>query len=123
MLPQSGGNTASRASRGQKINTNRLKPEDLSSTPRDGKILAARADLNGKFGAQVILKVAVNGEIKFWYLDIKKNPNYQLLTEKFGHEENDWVNQKILLDTEQDEFYGNYYVRVSFPEVKKGSGK
>jgi len=120
MLPQSSGQTASRTARGQKNNSNRLRPEDLSSQAREGKILAARADLEGKYGAQVILKIAVNGEIKFWYLDIKKNPNYQLLTEKFGFDENEWVNQKILLGVEQDDFYGNYWVRVSFPENKKG---
>ena len=119
MLPQAEGSTSNRASRGDNNKSNRLRVEDLSTTPREGKIVAVRADLQGKYGAQVIVKLAVGGETKFWYLDIKKNPNYKLLTAKFGHDENEWVGQKILLGTEKDDFTDNYFVRVSFPISKK----
>jgi len=119
MLPQSDGTTSNRASRGATNKGNRLRVEDLSKEPRDAKILAVKADLEGRYGAQVIAKVAVNGATKFWYLDIKKNPNYKILTAKFGHDENEWAGQKILLGLEQDEFSDNWFVRVSFPAARK----
>jgi hypothetical protein len=116
MLPNADSSQAASPSK----KSNRLHQTDLSKTPREGKIIMVKADPNGRFGAQVICKVAVNGEIKFWYLDIKKNPNYRLLVEKFGNDENDWVNQKILLGLDLDEFSDNYFVRVSFPATEKG---
>ena len=96
--------------------SNRLRVEDLSHEPREAKILAVKADPDGRFGAQVIAKIAVNGEIKFWYLDIKKNPNYKHLVGKFGNDENDWAGQRILLGLEQDNFSDNWFIRVTFSE-------
>ncbi len=119
MLPQADSTDSNRAERGAARKSNRLRVEDLSTTPRDAKIIAVKADLEGRFGAQVIAKLAVNGDTKFWYLSIKKNPNYKLLVEKFGHDENDWAGQKILLATQQDEFSDQYFVRVSFPQEAK----
>lgn len=103
--------------------SNRLHVSDLSKQPREAKIVMVKADPKGRYGPQVICKVAVNGEVKFWYLDIKKNPNYKLLVSQFGNDENDWAGQKILLGTEQDEFSDNFFVRVSFPTEEKRSRK
>jgi hypothetical protein len=118
MLPNADSSQAERPSK----KSNRLHTNDLTKQPREAKILMVKSDPNGRYGAQVICKLAVNGEIKFWYLDIKKNPNYRLLVDKFGNDENDWAGQKILLGLEQDEFSDNFFVRVSFP-VAEGRRK
>ena len=115
MLPQAEGTTSNRAASGKSNNSNRLKVEDLSMDPRSAKIQMVKADLEGRFGAQVIVKLSVNGMTKFWYLNIKTNPNYQLLVAKFGHDENDWAGEQILLGLVQDGFYDQYLIRVSFP--------
>lgn len=103
--------------------SNRLQTTDLSRQPREAKIVMVKSDPSGRYGAQVICKIAVNGEVKFWYLDIKKNPNYKLLVDKFGNDENDWVSEKILLGVEKDDFSDNLFVRVSFPEATKTKGR
>jgi hypothetical protein len=108
-------------SRGQGLNW--LRNEDLSKTPKAAKILAVRYDGENKFGPRVILKMAFEGETKFWGVSIKKNPNYKLLLEKFGEDENDWVSSSILLWLEAEEFSEQYYTRVGFPEAKEKSRK
>lgn len=120
--PDSTSGSSSGGGRTQKP-SNRLHVNDLSKQPRDAKIVMVKADPSGRYGPQVICKIAVNGEIKFWYLDIKKNPNYKLLVDKFGNEENDWAGEKILLGTEQDSFSDNYFIRVSFPGNETTGGK
>lgn len=125
MLPnadQSDRSSGRRNDGGQR-KSNRLRAEDLSTDKRDAKILAVKADPDGRYGAQVIAKIAVNGEVKFWYLDIKKNPNYKLLVDKLGHDENNWPDTRIQLDLEKDDFSDNMFIRVHFPEATKSSRK
>lgn len=118
MLPSSSGSSAPT---GRKPGGMRyLKNEDLSTQPKEAKIIAVKGDPDNKFGARVILKMALNGETMFWGVNIKKNPCYQTLEQKFGLDENDWVNQKVLLHLEQDEFSGSYFPRVTFPTGKAG---
>jgi len=95
-----------------------ITTDDLSRQPKEAKILDVRTDSENKFGPRVILKVAMDGKTWFFGVNIKKNPNYKLLLDKLGREENDWVGQKLLLNLEQDEFTENYYPRVTFPTVK-----
>jgi hypothetical protein len=97
-----------------------LSNADLSTSPKEAKILAVKVDRDHKFGPSVVLKLSLNGETRFWTLNIKKNPNFPILENKFGNDENDWVGQKILLQLEQDEFSDQYYSRVSFPSKKEG---
>lgn len=123
MLPNADQPQSSGRSGGSQKTSNRLRSEDLSKEKRDAKILAVKADPDGRYGAQVIVKVAVNGGVKFWYLDIKKNPNYKLMVEKFGNDENDWVDARIQLDLEQDGFSDNWFIRVHFPETTKSTRK
>jgi hypothetical protein len=99
-----------------------LQNEALSKQPKEAKILAIKADPDNKYGARVILKLAFEGKIVFWGVNIKKNPNYQLMLDKFGDDENDWTDQRILIHLEQDEFSGQYFARVSFPEKEKTKG-
>ena len=129
MLPQSGTSDTRSRGRGnsnQNKTSNRLTVEYLQQNGASlkeslpAKILMVKAEEN-KFqsgAVQVICKVAINGEIRFWYLDIKKNPNYGLLTKKFGHDENEWIDKQILLGLEQNDFYENQLIRVSFPTKK-----
>jgi hypothetical protein len=94
--------------------------EDLSRSAKEAKIMDVRADNENKFGPRIILKIAMDGKTWFFGVNLKKNPNYKILLDKFGREENDWVGQKILLSLEQDEFTENYYARVTFPTGGKG---
>lgn len=96
-----------------------LTNEMLSRNPKEAKILACRLDPEGKFGARVILKLAMDGTIVYWGVNIKRNPSYRSLLSKFGPEENDWAAQRILLSLEKDEFSEQYFVHVSYPDPKK----
>lgn len=130
MLPRAGSSTTStdesRPRAGKRTDTGiqYLKNEDLSSkTDKEGKILGVRLDEENKFGVRIILKLALDGKTVFFGVNIKKNPNYKILLDEFGAEENDWVGKRILLKLEQDEFTETFFPRVSFPEttaVKKG---
>jgi hypothetical protein len=99
-----------------------LKNEDLSKTPKEAKILGVRLDGENRYGPRVNVKLALEGKIKFWGIPTakSKSPNYRLLLDKFGADENDWVDKRILILLEQDEFSGQWFPRVDFPEVKKG---
>jgi hypothetical protein len=97
-----------------------LKNEDLSTTPKEAKILMVRYNKEGRFGARVEMKLAFDSGIKYFGVPPKtdgKNENYKLLTGRFGHDENEWVDQRILLFLEQDQFSGQYFVRVDFPKA------
>lgn len=104
---------------GQKWLTNEM----LSTSPQEAKILAVRYNQEGRFGARVEMKLAFRGEIIFWGVppgkDPKKNANYIVLTKAFGHDENDWADQRIQLFLEQDEWSGNYFVHCEAEGAKK----
>lgn len=102
-----------------------LKVEDLSTVAKEAKILMVRLNKNGRFGARVEMKLAFDGQIV--YFGVPPNPevtNYAVLLEKFGPEENDWVDQRILLYLEKDKFSEQYFIRVSIPpaETKRSRG-
>lgn len=102
-----------------------LSNEDLSPQPQEAKILGVNYNKDGRFGARVEMRLAFNGETVYWGVPPKKddkNPNYKLLIEKFGPNENDWVDQRILLFLEPHPFYvGQYFVRVDFPKKNSRS--
>jgi hypothetical protein len=104
-----------------------LKIEDLTTQKQEAKILAVNYNKDGRFGARVELKLAFDGKIKYWGVPPKKddkNPNYKELTEHFGHDENDWIDQRILLYVEPHKFYeGQFYIRVDFPSTKSGNSR
>jgi len=122
MLPT--GSEPQATSRGKKQGgMDWLKNEDLSTNPKEAKILMVRYNKEGRFGARVEMKLAIEGKIKYWGIPPKldsNSPNYKLLTSKFGHDENDWVDQRILLMLEKEDFGEQYFVRVDFPEEKSG---
>lgn len=98
-----------------------LKNEDLSRNPKEAKILAVRLDSENKYGPRINIKLAIDGKTKFWGVPTakSKSPNYRLLLDKFGAEENDWIDRRILLFLEQDDFSGNFFMRVDFPSEPK----
>lgn len=122
MLPAAGESTG-KGGGSARNNPNRipfLKAEHLSMQPQDAKILMVRNDPENKFGKAVILKISLGGKPYFWTLKINGNPNYQLLIQKFGPEENDWMGQPIRLHNVFDEYWETYYPTVSFPDGTKG---
>lgn len=98
-----------------------LNNADLSKSPKEARILAVKADADNKFGPRVIVKITLEGQVKFWSVPTNKSksPNYRLLLDKFGPDENDWADKKIVLFLEQDEFSGNWFPRVDFPAEDK----
>lgn len=122
MLPSGDGAPAAKRKGGMDW----LKNEDLSKTAKEAKILGVRLDEEGQFGSRVNLKLALDGKIKFWGIPTKKSksPNYRLLLDKFGADENDWVDQRILILLEKDDFSDQWFPRVDFPKAeKKPSGR
>ncbi len=122
MLPRSDSATTT-APRSQRGGQRWLKNEDLSTTPKPAKILAVKNDAENKFGPRVVLKLALDGAVIFWGVDVKKNPNYKTLEKRFGYEENNWAGQLILLGLELDEFSEQYNPAVTFPEPAKTARK
>lgn len=116
MALPTGGNSNSGSRRADRGGVPKLQITDLSRTPKEAKITGVKA-VEGQYGAQVLCKLAIGGESRLWYLtaDIKKNPNYKLLIDKFGTEENDWMNQTILLGTVTDDVTEQAFIRVTFP--------
>ena len=124
MLPT--GNEQQSKTNNRKGGMDWLKNEDLGTTPKEAKILMVRYNKEGRFGARVEMKLAMDGKIKYWGFPPRvddKNPNYRDLTSKFGHDENNWVDQRILLYLEQEGFTGQYFVRVDFPPDVRQSAK
>lgn len=100
-----------------------IKNEDLGLQPKEAKILMVRYNKEGRFGARVEMKLAIEGKIKYWGIPPKiegNSPNYRDLTAKFGHDENDWVDKRILLALEKEDFGEQYFIRVLFPDDKSG---
>jgi hypothetical protein len=111
MLPQTSG------SRGKKPRTGLpfLTFEMLTTTPKDATIVDVKYDESNQFGPSVILKVILDRKTILWTVRIKNNPNYELLTEQFGHDEESFKDKKIQLHMEKDTFSEQFFPRVSFP--------
>lgn len=126
MLPAPSSQNSSSQGRSTGKNSNRLQVADLSMDPVSAKILAVQvAEKQAKWGGgtQVVIKMAIKGAIKFWYLDVAKNPNYQILVNKLGQDENEWPDTEILMGLEKDDFHEVYYPRVTFPAATASQSK
>lgn len=115
--PSNNKQTSNRRKGGMEYITN----EVLSTQPREAKVIAVKYDPDNRYGARVVLKLAIDGQTKFWGVPVNKakSPNFRILTEAFGFEENDWVGKVITLQLEQDDFSNQYFVRAGIP-VQKG---
>jgi len=125
MLPTGNESQSNNGGRNRKqSNQVWLKNEDLSMDVKHARILAVRYNKDGKYGARVEMKLALDGKTLFWGVPPKvddKNPNYKELIAEFGPEENDWVNKTIGIFLEQDEWSGNYFPRVSIDKEEPGN--
>lgn len=122
MLPTGNETTTTRGKRQGGMEW--IKPEDLTLQPKEAKILMVRYNKEGRFGARVELKLAFDGHIKYIGISPKlegNSPNYRILTAAFGHDENDWIDQRIVLFLEKEDFGEQYFVRIDVPEDKTKS--
>jgi hypothetical protein len=119
MLPTGSESTSSSGGKKREGAMVWLKVEDLSTTPKEAKILMVRLNKNGRFGARVELKLAFEGKIVYWGVPPnKEQTNYSILINKFGADENDWVDQRILFFLEKDKFSEQYFIRVDIAKKK-----
>lgn len=117
MIPDSA--TETRSSSRRKGGKNFLTNEMLTTQPKEAKITGTKYNKDGNFGPNVQLKLALDGETVYWTVSIEKNPNFPILKDRFGRNENDWTGNKILLHLEYDDYEEKYFPRVSFPEESK----
>jgi hypothetical protein len=96
-----------------------LNADMLSTQPKEAKILMVRNEPAHRFGPSVVVKLALEGKTVLWTLNISNNPNFAILLHKFGKDENEWVDKRILLLLEQDEFNEQYNIRTQFPKQDK----
>jgi hypothetical protein len=98
---------------------NWLKIEMLSTQPKEAKILMVRYNENGQFGPRVEMKLALEGNITYLGVPpIKKDPRYSVLVGAFGTDENNWLDQRIHLLLEQNEFTEAYQIKIAIPQQK-----
>jgi hypothetical protein len=96
-----------------------LNADMLSTQPKEARILMVRNEPAHRFGPSVVLKIVLEGKTMLWTLNISNNPNFAILLHKFGKDENEWVDKRILLLLEQDEFSEQYNIRTQFPAPTK----
>lgn len=120
MLPDATTATANKQGKGGKGQW--ITKDDLNTQPKEFRILAVNVNKRSKFGTRVELKGAFEGQTKFWGTPVgpsdEVGPNYEMLLQQFGNDENNWVGKVILLSLEQNSFSEKYYPRVSFPTAK-----
>lgn len=118
MLPTGDAATSQRQRTG---GLNFINPQDLTTTPQEAKILMVRLTEKGKNGQpSITLKVAFKGDIRYLWLPARRSDaRYNLLLNAFGPDENNWVDERIHLYLEKDEFSENYQQRISVPKSEE----
>lgn len=96
-----------------------LSDADLSTTPREARILMVELKPKAKYGPAIHVKLAINGAIRIYSITItgqdgELSPNYKILVDKLGPEENDWIDKKFNVFLEQNKFNESYWKRISF---------
>ena len=122
MLPNAGQPQQGRrqqSGRGQTGALPYLNADMLSTQPKEARILMVKNEPQHRFGPSVVVKLALEGKTVLWTLQINNNPNFGILLNKFGKDENEWVEKRILLVLEQDEFSEQYNIRTQFPPSQK----
>lgn len=118
MIPTT-GNDGGNAGKRKRTGFPYVTIDDLSKSPQEFRVIGAKLDKEGQYGPRIILKGAFKGETYLFTLNIKNNPNVVALTEKFGRDENDWVDKKFTVFAEEDDFTGRLQIRVGFTAGKK----
>jgi len=93
-----------------------LSVEDLGSDPVTAKILGV--DIRPSKYNDITVKLAVRG--RSYFLGMKdNNPNYEVLFNGLGPDENKWMGQEILMGLEFNDFYEKQFITV-FEAPAKG---
>lgn len=100
-----------------------LTVENLTEEPKKAKILAVQTANVGRFN-DLVVKVAMGGTSYFMGLKTN-NPNYEILFNKLGDKENDWVGREFLIGLEWNEFYEKNFATITevLPDEKEGKKK
>jgi hypothetical protein len=103
---------------------NFINTVDLTAQPQEAKILMVKYTDKGKQGPSITLKLAFKNEIRFLWVPCRKSdPRYAILLNSFGPNENNWIDERINLLLEKDDFSDNYKQSIQVPEktpAKKG---
>jgi hypothetical protein len=126
MLPtgEDGGNNR-RGSGRQSGGLNFINNVDLTDQPQEAKILMVKFTEKGKQGPSITLKLAFKNEIRYLWVPCRKSDQrYTSMLNAFGANENNWVDERIILLLEKDEFSEGFRTAVRVPaETKKGGKK
>lgn len=117
MLPRPGQNAPAQSSGQQRQRSGYpyLKETDLTLDKKEARIIQVRnndepvKDGQRRF-SDIIVKIAVGGTIYLWGMKYN-NPNFTILIEAFGQNENDWAEKKCYIFLEQEEFSGRNFIR------------
>lgn len=117
MLPSagSGGNRSGRGGGAANNSLPYLSAAVLTTEEKEATIIAVKNEPNHNFGPSVVVKLTLEGKNYLWTLNVKKNPNFEILLNKFGKDETKWSGKKILLVLEQDAFSEQFNIRTHFP--------
>lgn len=92
---------------------------DLNSEPQEFEVMDVKLDTENQYGARVVIKMYFQRRVRFWGVKLptkrSKNPNYDLLLEEWGEDEQTWIGKKGTLHLAKDRFSEQYFARVGFP--------
>lgn len=115
MLP-TGDNSSGTQNRSRTGGLNFINAQDLSTQKQEAKILMVKfkeKDRTGKSRPSITIKLAFKGEMRYIWVPCQKDDvRYSTLLTAFGPDENDWVDERITLSLEKDDFSENYQVKI-----------
>ena len=114
MLPTGDNNSTNNRRQG---GLNFINNQDLSTTPQEAKILMVKFSEKGKQGPSITLKLAFKGEIRYLWVPCRKTDDrYKALLGAFGPDENNWVDERIHILLEKNEFTESHQTAIKIPE-------
>lgn len=98
---------------------NFINTPDLSTSPTEAKILLVKFTEKGKQGPSITLKLAFKGEIRYLWIPCRKSDaRYKTMIDSFGADENNWIDERIQIALEKDEFTEGYRTIIRVMEKK-----
>jgi hypothetical protein len=123
MLPTGDDQGNNRRSGQRQGGLNFINNQDLTDQPQEAKVLMVKFTEKGKQGPSITLKLAFGNEMRYLWVPCRKtDARYATLLGAFGPNENNWVDKRIHLLLEKDEFSEGFRTAVQIPEpvTKKG---
>lgn len=119
MLPTGDGSPSRSTKKG---GLNWIRVTDLSTQPAEAKILLVKYTEEGQYGPQVMMKLAFKGEIRYMSVrpDKKKDARYAMMLDAWGPDENNWIDQRLLLSAEIDEFSEQAKMKTQIADKSAG---